>query len=446
MSTTGMKSHISLFESHANEMKAVGGPAVHELRNQALGRFAELGFPSARQEAWRYTNVAPIARGKYSIAPRTDNGVTAEQLAPHLFESEGITRLVFVNGHYRSDLSSAGPIAPGMKIRSLEDALADDADNILEHLGRHASTENPFTALNTAFLKNGAVLHFPKGCEAPGPVHLLFLTTGGNAGETAHVSHPRLLVIADEGSKATVVESYATIGEGAHFTNVVGEFVIGANADFQHCRVQSESDNAFHVSDMAATVARDGRFTSHVITLGGALTRNGITATLADENVECTLNGLYLLSGRQHLDNHTAIEHRKPNGRSWEVYKGILDDKSTGVFRGLIHVYEDAQKTDAKQSNANLLLSKDATANSKPQLEIYADDVKCTHGATIGQMDEAALFYLRSRGLPADRAKQMLVGAFAHEVSAELPIDGLRELVDARLDAKLRANIQAVRA
>ena len=311
-----------------------------------------------------------------------------------------------------------------------------------------AEPEVAFTALNTAFLRHGAVLHFPKGCEAPGPIHLLFITTDGGAGsgDDAHVSHPRLLVIADEGSKATVVESYATIGEGAHFTNVVGEFVIGANADLQHCRVQSESDNAFHVSDTTATVARDGRYTSHVITLGGALTRNAITATLDDENAECTLNGLYLLSGRQHLDNHTAIEHRKPNGRSWEVYKGILDDKSTGVFRGLIHVFEDAQKTDAKQSNANLLLSKDATANSKPQLEIYADDVKCTHGATIGQMDEAALFYLRSRGLPLDRAKQMLVGAFAHEVSAELPIESLRELVDARLDAKLRANIQAAHA
>jgi Fe-S cluster assembly protein SufD len=282
------------------------------------------------------------------------------------------------------------------------------------------------------------VIKLPKGCAAPGPIHLMFVS----AGTESHVSHPRILVVAEEGSSATLVESYATIGESAHLTNVVGEFVVGANAHIQHCRVQSESDNAFHVSDVGAAVARDGNFTSHVITLGGALTRNGVTATLEDDNVECTLNGLYLLNGRQHVDNHTTIEHQQPNGRSWEVYKGILGDESTGVFRGRIHVFEDAQKTDAKQSNANLLLSKEATANTQPQLEIYADDVKCTHGATIGQVDEAALFYLRSRGVPVDRAKQILVGAFAHEVSAELPIDGLRELVDAQLDAKLRTNIQ----
>jgi len=390
----------------------------------AISRFAELGFPHTGMEEWRFTNVAPIAQAPLPVAAAASASVARGDI-----ERLGLAPgLVFVDGYYRADLSE--PPA-GIRTESLAAALAAAPDLVRAHLGRYADAANEaFVALNAAFFADGAFVHLPRGFAAAAPIHLLFVATDRS-------SFPRNLYVAEEGAQAQIVEHYVSLGGERHFTDVVTEAFVARNAHLEVCRLQLENEAAQHVSTVQVHQERDSSFLSHNITLGGALTRNDLNVGLDGENVRTTLNGLFLTRGEAHVDNHTRLEHRKPHGESHELYKGILADRSSGVFSGKIHVFEDAQKTDAKQSSANLLLSDEAVIDTKPQLEIYADDVKCTHGAVVGQLDPSALFYLRARGIGEDTAHRMLIRAFAGDITSRIGVAEARERVERMLERRL---------
>jgi Fe-S cluster assembly protein SufD len=413
-----------------------GGPSwVHRIRKAALSRFATLGFPTTREEEWKYTSVAPIARIAFKPAVAEPDGLTKESVAPHTLGPAVCARLVFVNGRYSPALSSLNSLPEGVKAGSLSTALGTDPASVEPHLARHAGYEDhPFVALNTAFIQDGAFVFIPKGKVVERPIHLLFVSTHDNRGR-ATVSHPRNLILAADGSQAMIVESYIGLTGGVYFTNAVTEIVAGENAGVTHYKVQRESEEAFHISTVQASLSHGSNFSSHSIDLGGALIRNNMNAVLDGQGIDCALDGLYMVAGRQHVDNHTRIDHVKPHCSSRELYKGVLGGRSKGVFNGKIYVHKDAQKTDAKQTNKNLLLSEDAVVNTKPQLEIYADDVKCTHGSTIGQLDQEAIFYLRSRGIDLKAARDLLTYAFASEMIGRIKVEPIR----ARLEGELLA-------
>jgi Fe-S cluster assembly protein SufD len=310
-------------------------------------------------------------------------------------------------------------------VGSLGEVLSSGSAALESHLARHAAVEaSPFTALNTAFMREGGFLHIPANTDAGSPIHLLFVTTKEASGT---VSHPRNLILADPGARASIIESYVTLAPaGTYWTNAVTEVVAGASSWIEHTRIQRESEQAYHIGTTHVDQYRDSHYRSFSMAMGGALARHNLYVRLNDENVESLMYGLYLTRGEQLVDNHTAIYHDQPNCRSWEVYKGVLDGSSRAVFNGKVFVRPEAQKTDAKQTNRNLLLSDGARVNTKPQLEIFADDVKCTHGATIGRLDDVALFYARSRGVPAAEAQRLLTYAFAAEVISEVALEPVR--------------------
>jgi Fe-S cluster assembly protein SufD len=400
---------VSAFETFSGER---GGDKVHALRRQAFQRFKEVGFPTTKLEDWRFTNVAPIAKAPLALARPTTNGVTSADVLRLGFSNS----LVFVDGHYRADLSSA---PAGVSLATVRDSLDfpghEDAPALVQ--------------LNTAFLEDGACVEVDG--ELAQPLHVLFIGTDGK------VCHPRNLYYLKRNARAEILETYVSLGEGEHWTNAVGAVLVSENAELIHTRLQLENEAAFHTSNISVSQARDSRYTCNTVTFGGRIVRNDHTAKLAGEGGIATLNGLFLTHGTQHVDNHTWIEHRVPHCESHELYKGILDDRSSGVFSGYIHVFEGAQKTDAYQSSANLLLSDDAVIDAQPQLEIYADDVKCSHGSTTGQISRDALFYLRSRGLTEAHARSVLVRAFARDVTERLSEAAARDRVDRLLAERL---------
>jgi len=419
--------YLKAFEGFEAQAKQ---PAwMYSLRKSGIARFGELGFPTVQQEDWRFTNVAPIARlpfkPVFQVAP---DGLTRETVAAFTFGRLAASRLVFVNGHYAADLSSPGPQPDGVIVRSLAAALAGDSGLVKEHLGHYAQGEdNAFTALNAAFFQDGGFVHVPAGKRLEAPVHLLFIST---ANEVGAASHPRNLILAGKASQVTVLESYVSVGDASCFTNAVTELVLGEGAVVEHVKFQDENRSAFHLAAVHAHLGRSCNLISHSIATGARLSRNNIRTVLAGEGVECVLNGLYLTRGDQLADHHMVVEHAQPHCNSHEYYNGILDGRSKGVFHGRILVRPAAQKTDAKQTNKNLLLSEDATVDTKPQLEIYADDVKCTHGATVGQLNEEAIYYLRSRGLGLETARRMLIHAFAGEIIERIRQAPAREELD----------------
>ncbi len=418
------------FERHV----AAGPSWLTPLRKAAISRFREVGLPTRHDEEWRFTNPAPLADIPFQTAKPGQQVVTAAELAPFAFAEMGTTRLVFVDGGYVPDLSSVGTLPQGVTVSSLAEAFAAHHPAIEPHLARIAKFDTAFPALNTAFLSDGAFVHIPKSVVVTEPIHLLFIST---ASAEPTVAHPRTLIVAEENSQATVVESYAGIGDGVTFTNAVTEIVVAQSANLDHYKLNRESRNGYHVATMQVQMGRESVFSSHSINLGGLFVRNDANATLGAEYAECTLNGLSLVDGKRLVDNHTSIDHALPNCNSHELYKYIIDDQARGVFNGKIYVREDAQKTDAKQTNRALLLSADAQINTKPQLEIFADDVKCTHGATIGQLDPEQMFYLRSRGIPKVEARNLLIYAFAGDVISRIKIAALRDALDAILLAQL---------
>ena len=414
---------------------------VHEIRRTALERFAELGFPSTHEEEWRFTNIAPIARTLFRPAPVTASSTVAETINRFPLADLGCPRLVFVNAQYCPELSTPGLLPTGVKAGSLAAALKEDGKALEPHLARYADfSTHCFVALNTAFLEDGAFIEIPKGVVVEKPLHILHIS---GADGQATVSHPRNLIIAAPTSQLTVIETFFGLDEEVHFTNSVSEIVAGESAMVDYYKVQQESAAAFHYARVQVQQDRSSTVSTHSLALGSSITREEVQAVLNGEGAESLLHGLYVISGRQLVDNHTTIDHAKPHCSSREVYKGVLEGRSQGVFNGKIIVRPDAQKTDSKQSNKNLLLSEDATINTKPQLEIYADDVKCTHGATIGQIDPDAVFYLRSRGIGAQDARKLLTFAFANDVMERIRYEPLRERLAERLLARL-ANPQSV--
>jgi len=402
---------------------------VTAARHAAIARFGELGFPTLQDEDWRFTNIAPVAKLPFRpvLAPCTD-GIAPEALSQLPFAALPGPRLVFVNGHFAAALSNLPPLPNGVKLCSLATALATEPALVQPHLFRHAKAEaNAFAALNTAFFQDGVFL-----CAGPGriltdPVRAIYLSTLKDNGA---ITHPRNLIIAEPGCQFTFLESYVSLGDAARVTNAVTELVAGDSAVVEHLRFQDESPHAYHLATLHARLGRASQVIVHSIVTGAKLSRTNINTILTGEGLECVLNGLYLVQGDQLADHHMIVEHARPQCVSHEYFNGILADKAKGVFHGRILVRPGARKTDAKQTNRNLLLSDDATVDTKPQLEIYADDVKCTHGATVGQLDEESIFYLRSRGLGLDTARRLLIHAFAGEIIERIRHAAAREELD----------------
>ncbi len=403
-----------------------GGPRwLQDLRDRAAARFSALGFPTVRDEEWRFTNVSPIANAEFVPANGSGTSVAEEAVSGFLY-SDAPYRVVIVNGTFEPKLSHLQGLAHGVRVGSLATAVTEQADVVQRYLGQLAEFgTKAFSALNTALAFDGAYVHISDGVVLDRPLQLLFVSTSSES-STPTMSNVRTLIVAGDRSQARIVETYAGPHGASYFTNAVTEVFVGEGAVVDHYKVQQESLKAFHIASMHVHSGRNANFSSHSFSLGGQIVRNDVVAVLDGEGAECTLNGLYLADGDRLVDNHTAIDHAKPHCPSHEIYKGILGGKARAVFNGKIVVRQDAQKTDAKQTNRALLLSDDASINTKPQLEIFADDVKCTHGAAIGQLDEDAIFYLQARGLTYFEARDMLIHAFAGDILDRVKIEPLR--------------------
>ncbi len=424
------RSRFALLEKNLN---GEASTRLHAVRKEALAKFGEIGFPTTKHEEWRFTNVAPIAGREFDPVSASDaSGVSLEAIRPFLFSTRH--RLVFVNGHYAPHLSDLGSLPRAIVAGSLAVLLKERPDDVSRYIAHLASFEdNAFVALNTAFVRDGAFVSVPDGLRMEEPIHLLFVARA----DDGVMMTPRNVFIAGKKSQLSVVESYVALQDSTYFTNAVTEVHLDQEAVVEHDKLQNESLKAYHVAAATVRQQRSSAYTSNTISLGGAIARNNLTAVLDAENIECTLNGLSVSTGSQLIDNHTAIDHAKPNCASHELYKAILDGKSHGVFNGKIFVRKDAQKTDAKQTNKTLLLSDDARIDTKPQLEIFADDVKCTHGATVGQLDEDQVFYLRSRGIDRTMARDILTFAFAGDVVGRVHNEALRDQLGSLVHAKL---------
>lgn len=426
--------YLSNFRERGPDLTANDPEWLGRLRQEALQRFGELGFPTVHHEEWRFTNLAPLTRIPFQPA-REEDAKRPDKIEPAWVRNLSDHRLVFVNGYYCQALSSVTDLPPAVQVGSLAAALRKDGEQIEAHLARYADhRSHPFVALNTAFWQDGAYLRFPKGMILEKPVHVLFLST---AGELPLVSFPRSLIVVEREAQVTVVESYWRAGSNVCFSNAVSEIVVGENAALDHYKLLGENDRSFHMAMLQVYQDRNANFSSCSVSLGGSLARNEVNAVLDAEGAECFLNGLYLAQGNQVVDNHTTLDHAKPHGASRELYHGILDGRATAVFNGRILVRPGAQKTDAIQKNRNLLLSKDAVIDTKPQLEIYNNDVRCTHGATIGQMDAEALFYLRSRGIGQEEARNLLIYAFAGDILERIRPAAVRAGVEEALHTLL---------
>jgi len=395
---------------------------LKQLREDGWSRFAAKGFPTTHDEDWRFTNIAARVRTPFRRAAMGDAGLTAKAIEE--FRVAGAAcQIVFVNGRFSPALSEMENLPKGLEVCALARALDCGAtgcapegcapEGIEQHLGRYADVRRDmFAALNTALWEDGAYLRIRRGAVIEQPVHLLYVSAGAGC---EIMTNPRTLIVAEESSQAAVIEDYVSIGAEAAFSNAVTELAAGQDAVVSHFLIERENLAAFNVSTLRIEQAKGTNIATHSILLGGGVVRNNVHPVLAGEGAECLINGLYVGAGRQHLDNYMLVEHAQPHGSSRQFYNGILADEARGVFHGRIVVHKDAQRTDAKQTNRNLLLSDNARIDTKPQLEIHADDVKCTHGATIGQIEEEPLFYLRARGLDEASARNLLLYAFAAE-------------------------------
>ena len=398
---------------------------LRHLRAEGWEIFNSSGIPTPRDEDWRFTNLAPLARTEFRRAPEA----TVSREAIEKWRLAGAAcRLVFVNGRLAPELSDLTSLPAGLQVASLSQALGDNSENVEQHLGRYANLRrDAFSALNTALWEDGAYIHIQPGAQIGRPIHLLFVTADS---DDAIMTHPRSLIVAGRASQAAVVEDYVSLGPGAALSNSVTELAASDDAIVSHYLLERENLNSFNISTLRLEQGRNADVSSHSILLGGGLVRNNVHPVLNGPGAECLINGLFVGGGRQHLDNYMLVEHASPQGSSRQFYNGILDQQARGVFHGRIVVHKDAQKTDAKQTNRNLLLSDDARIDTKPQLEIRADDVKCTHGATIGRIEDEPLFYLRSRGLDEISARNLLLYAFAAECLDRMKEQPVRDFVE----------------
>lgn len=431
------KWYIETFDRFEQSLNGQKDHAMHAVRRQALSDFAASEFPTTRDEEWKYTNVSPILKHRFSpVLQPGSTSVTAQAVEPFLLHTLDCHVVVFVNGHYEPALSRNAELPDAVEIGSLSAALKEKPDLVEKYLGKCARHEtDAFMALNTAFAREGGFVFVPDNTIVDKPIHLLHV-----AAETAgeFVVYPRHLLLAGANSRVTVVESYESLSNHRYFTNVVSEVITRENAVIDHYKLQNESERAYHISTMDVQMQGRSRFVSNIISLGGALVRNNVDVTLDGESIEASVNGAYLVTDDQHVDNRTVMDHAKPNCVSNQLFKGILGGKSRGIFNGKVIVRKNAQKTNAYQTNNNVLLSDLATVDTKPQLEIFADDVKCSHGATVGQLDEEAMFYLRSRGIGEFNARSILLKAFVNDF-IEFASD---EALKARLEKMLMERLE----
>jgi Fe-S cluster assembly protein SufD len=445
MTTELTKQESNIWESIYSQQTSLAGPSwAVRLRETALDRFKELGFPSVKEEEWKYTNVAPLTKLEFqSESEATSTRLTAAAAAPLGCPEAKGSELVFVNGVLRPELSSLDDLPAGVVAMDLREALGTEShhDLIREHLARGVDyNANGFVALNTAMIDGGAFVLIPKNTEITKLISLLFIADPA-AGNVA--SFPRVLVVAAEHSKATLVETYVSASSGISFTNAVVEIALQDGASLEHYKVQRESVTAFHVAATNASLGANASYDSTAINFGAQLSRHDIAVKMPNEGAECWVDGLYVVSSGQHTDTHSVIDHQQPHCTSHQLYKGILDGKSRAVFNGKIFVRHGAQKTDAMQTNKNLLLSKEARVDTKPQLEILADDVKCAHGAAVGQIDEDEMFYLQTRGIHTELARNLLTYGFAEEVIGKIKIDSIRVQLDEAVLNRLNARLEA---
>ncbi len=395
------------------------------LRRTAMASFSALGFPTPKLEDWHYTSLSSIADVPFSIGAAASTTTVAD-LTPFMINADWPT-IVLLNGTYSPALSSLDSLPVGLVVLDLVQACQTHPDLVQQHFGTVAVSEHAMTALNTGLMQDGVLVYVPKNVVSDTPIHILHVTDGAGV---SSAKFPRTLIVAERFAKATVLESFVGLADVAYFTNHVAEVVVGENATVTHSKIQRESDLATHVSTTEVHQARDSHYVNFSMAMGATLSRTNVYTVLDGENCGATLNGLYLGKGTQHTDHQTRIEHAQPNCFSRELYKGVLDHSSRAVFNGKVYVHPIAQKTDGKQSNHTLLLSPDARIDTKPQLEIFADDVKCTHGATVGRMDEAGLFYMKSRGVPAETARRLLTYAFAADVLETIENETVKQALE----------------
>jgi Fe-S cluster assembly protein SufD len=421
MSGSPVESYVEAFEELTSDASTPSW--VQSMRRAAFERFAALGFPTTKNEDWHYTSTSPIADQEFVLLESRSGDVRRDELDPFRFGAAGWYTMVFVNGRFAPELSDFERLPKGVKLRDLASAWTD-APEVVDRVGKIANYDvHAFTALNAAFMHDGAVVQIGNGVTVDKPIHLLFVT---DATAAKGMMHPRNLIMVGKQAKATVIESYVSTTDAMYLTNAVTEVSLADGATLAHYKMQREGARAFHVGTIEASQARDSHYVSFSFAIGADLARSNVYTTLDGEGAGATLNGLFMLDGQQHSDHQTQIVHAKPNCFSRELYKGILDGRSHGVFNGKVYVHPIAQKTDGKQTNKTLLLSDTAHIDTKPQLEIFADDVKCTHGATIGQIDQMALFYLKSRGIDRALARRLLTYAFAADVLETIETDPVR--------------------
>ena len=424
---------LTAFRTNEERMNGASKTSFHQLRRSALKQFDLLGFPTIRHEEWKYSNVNSLLKESFTLDETAP--LTADELGPLEIPNLDGNILYFVNGRYQANLSRIVSPPDQVQITSFAEALKADPDFISQHFAHYADyQQNAFTALNTAFATDGVVIRVPNNAVVEQPIILRFIT---DARQKSIASQPRNLITVGQNAELMIAESYRTLGEQASFVNVVTEIVLDRDARMQYYKVQNETEKAYHIGTTQVNQTDNSHFYSATVTLNGNFVRNNLNIVLNGQYAEAFMYGLYMPNGRQHVDNHTLVDHAMPNSYSNELYKGILDDNSTGVFNGKIFVRPDAQKTNAYQSCKNVVLSPGASMNTKPQLEIYADDVKCSHGTTTGQLNDEALFYMRSRGIPKNEARTLLLYAFSQDVLSQIKIQPIRDYLERVVTEKL---------
>ena len=443
---TEIANENSAYRSALRELTKVSGEPswLRALRGRSFDQFEGVGFPGVEQEEWKYTNVAPIMRTKFTPVVNSNGTALSKRngLAPFIYEETRDSAFVFVNGIFREDLSSCKGLS-GVVALDLNDALqiSEYETVIRESLERNANSDNNgFELLNIALFAGGLFISIPRGLNLRTPIQLQFVSEPVKAESPAAV-FPRVLIVGQENSAATIIESYRATAEGVYLTNAIVDLVLAEGARFHHYKVQRESAGASHIAKTRADLGRNAGYDTTTINFGAALSRHDIKVTMDHEGASCSVDGLYMVDGSQHTDTHSVIDHRQPHCTSRQLYKGILDGKSRAVFNGKVFVRHGAQQTDAQQTNKNLLLSSEAQIDTKPQLEIYADDVKCTHGAAVGQLDDDELFYLESRGINPSLAKNMLTYGFAEEVIEKIKIESIKRELDEAVLNRLQVTL-----
>lgn len=425
--------YLSNFEIFEHSLNGESLKPIHKLRKDAIAKFSEMNFPSNHDEDWRFTNISPILNYNFKLSNDKHN-IADKDIEQFKFDKFENNVLVFINGHFSKDLSMMKIINEIFIAGSLADEIENNSELFKKHFGMYAKhNQHIFTALNTAFAKDGAFIFVPEGKVVEEPVHILFIAD--SKGQNL-LLQPRNLFIAGKNSQIKIIEHYVTLSEDTYFTNAVTEIFVDDNSIIEHVKLQEESMKAFHISRTEAVQARSSNFISHSVSLGGDISRYDVNTKFNAEGAECSINGLYLLRENQLYDTHSIIDHAMPLCTSHEHYKGILTDKSKAVFNGKVIVRPDAQKTNAYQANNNIILSNEALVNTKPQLEIFADDVKCSHGATIGQLDNDALFYLKSRGIGEEESKIMLLHAFASDIVKLINFEAIKVYLEKILDER----------